>query len=166
MTRNEQIKSIFLEALELPGGTHTAAWTIEHCGGDLELAAEVTSLIDFNREMNQTTAIGARAAATPKVLRFGSYETDRLIGRGGTGAVYQAHRVDGDFDYTVAVKVMNASLANDEFLVKFQTERQALAMLNHPHITRLLDGGVTHDGDPYLVVEFVSGQNLTQHCDS
>ena len=169
MTRTERIKSLFFEALELPSETDPAAWTRQRCLGDPDLAAEVLSLLDCNREMKQATGFAAPVRAQPAVsrpLRFGCYETDRLLGRGGTGAVYQAHRVDGDFDYTVAVKVMNASLADNEFLRKFQTERQALAMLNHPHITRLLDGGITLDGDPYLVVEYVAGQTITRHCDA
>jgi len=81
------------------------------------------------------------------------------------GKVYLARRVDGQFDQTVALKVMAAHLAGEEFVRGFRNERQLLAALAHPNITRLLDGGVASSGDPYLVMEYIEGQPLDQYCD-
>jgi len=80
-------------------------------------------------------------------------------------AVYLAHRADGQFDHKVAVKVMAGYLAGPEFLRKFETERQVLAALHHDHITRLLDGGVSSAGDPYLITEYVEGETIDRYCD-
>ena len=79
--------------------------------------------------------------------------------------MYLARRDDGQFDQTVALKVMAAHLAGEEFARAFRNERQLLAALAHPHITRLLDGGVASSGDPYLVMEYVEGQPLDRYCD-
>jgi serine/threonine protein kinase len=79
--------------------------------------------------------------------------------------VYRAERADGQFDQTVALKVMAAYLAAPEFLRRFETERRLLASLHHPNITRLLDGGVSSSGDPFLVTEYVDGEPIDRHCD-
>jgi serine/threonine protein kinase len=80
-------------------------------------------------------------------------------------AVYRARRADGQFDQTVAVKIMAGYLADREFLRRFETERQLLASLNHDHITRLLDGGLSSAGDPFLVTEYIQGQTIDRYCD-
>src|ERR1035438_4504611 len=80
-------------------------------------------------------------------------------------SVYRACRVDGQFQQNVALKIMASYLAGDEFLRRFHTERQLLASLAHNHITRLLDGGVSPVGDPYLVTELVEGPTLDRYCD-
>jgi serine/threonine protein kinase len=82
---------------------------------------------------------------------------DRLLGRGGMGAVYLAHRADGEFAQKVAVKIIGLPFELDVLRERFRQERQILAGLNHPNITRLLDGGVTGDGQLYLVMEYVDG---------
>ena len=97
--------------------------------------------------------------------QFGAYRAVELIGRGGMSAVYRARRTDGQFDQTVALKIMASHLAGPEFLRRFLTERQLLASLNHNHITRLLDGGVSSTGDPYLITELVEGQTIDEYCD-
>ncbi len=96
---------------------------------------------------------------------FGAYRAVELLGRGGTSAVYRAQRADGQFDHVVALKVMAGYLAGSEFLKKFDTERRLLASLSHNNITRLLDGGVSANGDPYLITEFVDGMPLDLYCD-
>jgi len=84
------------------------------------------------------------------------------IGRGGMGDVYKAARAQGDFDQRVAIKVLQHS-ARQEF-ERFQVERRILARLEHPSIARLLDGGTTPDGRPYMVMEYVEGLPITQYC--
>src|SRR5450755_4999845 len=79
--------------------------------------------------------------------------------------VYRAERADGQFQQTVALKIMAAYLAGPEFLRRFETERQLLATLSHNNITRLLDGGVSSTGDPYLITEYIEGQPLDRYSD-
>ena len=88
---------------------------------------------------------------------FGHYELERQIGRGGMGAVYLAHRADREFQQRVAIKIIGMPLEPAEMRERFRRERQILAGLSHPNITRLLDGGVTDQGQLYLVMEFVDG---------
>jgi non-specific serine/threonine protein kinase/serine/threonine-protein kinase len=88
------------------------------------------------------------------------------IGRGGMGVVFRATRDDGDFTREVAIKLIAPELRSDEVLKRFRAERQILAMLEHPHIARLLDGGTAPDGGPYLVMEFVRGRTLLDYCDA
>lgn len=111
--------------------------------------------------------IGEQAAslsqATPGQQRFGRYEVVRRIGTGGMGAVYEAIRVD-DYHKKVALKIIKQGLDTDFARTRFLQERQLLASLEHPYIGRLLDGGETEDGSPYLVLEFVDGEPITLYC--
>ena len=95
--------------------------------------------------------------------RVGPYEIEALVGEGGMGRVFRAHRADGAFEQTVAVKVVRASLtlAGADVAARLRRERDVLAALDHPGIARLLDGGETDDGVPYLVTEFVDGAPIT-----
>jgi tetratricopeptide (TPR) repeat protein len=90
---------------------------------------------------------------------------DSLLGRGGMGVVYLAHRADGEFEQKVAIKLIDLPLATSTFRERFRQERQILAGLQHPYIARLLDGGVTANGDPYLVMEFVDGIPIHRYCE-
>jgi len=94
----------------------------------------------------------------------GPYRIDREIGRGGMGRVYRAERADGQFEQTVAIKVLKRGVDTDEVLRRFLRERQILAKLEHPNIARLLDGGATEDGRPFLAMEFVEGVSITEWC--
>ena len=81
------------------------------------------------------------------------------------GVVYLAERADGEFQQQVAIKLIDTSDSDDPRHQRFRTERQILAGLVHPNIARLLDGGLTDDGRPYLVMEHVDGVPITKHCD-
>jgi tetratricopeptide (TPR) repeat protein len=96
--------------------------------------------------------------------RIGAWEVVRLIGHGGMGSVFLARRADGAFTQEVALKLIRPGLASRQLVHRFRDERQALASLAHPRIARLLDGGTTEDGLPYLVMEHVEGANLEEHC--
>lgn len=98
--------------------------------------------------------------------RLGAYEIEAELARGGMGAVYRARRADASFDKKVAIKIMRPSLYSPEILERFHEERQILARLEHPNIARLLDGGATPEGIPYLVMEYIEGSNLIQYCES
>lgn len=97
--------------------------------------------------------------------RIGAYQLGREIGRGGMSVVYLAHRVDGAFEHEVAVKLITPALDTNEIGRRFKRERRILARLNHPNIARLLDGGRTADGWPYLMLEYVPGSPITEYCD-
>lgn len=92
--------------------------------------------------------------------QYGPFRVLHLLGRGGMGAVYLAERADGDFTQQVALKVLAPHLVDERFVERFRAERQLLAGLQHPHIVRLLDGGVSAHGEPYLVTEYIDGQAL------
>ena len=96
---------------------------------------------------------------------IGHYRVVREIGRGGMGTVFLAKRDDGEFQQEVAIKVVSSAFLGRESLRRFRQERQILAGLNHPNIARLLDGGVTDDGLPFLVMEYVAGDPLTEYAD-
>jgi serine/threonine protein kinase len=99
--------------------------------------------------------------------RIGAYEIERLLGAGGMGRVYLARRADADFRQQVAIKTLRAAEFGDqgeETIRRFRAERQILANLAHPGIARLLDGGVTKSGQPYLVMEYVDGLPVDEFC--
>lgn len=96
--------------------------------------------------------------------RVGPYELLEIVGRGGMGVVYLAERADRQFEKRVAVKLMPRGMESAEIERRFLAERQILATLEHPGIARLLDGQVTDDGHPYLVMEYVEGRPIDEYC--
>ena len=95
---------------------------------------------------------------------LGKYRLVRVLGRGGMGVVYLAERADEEFEHQVAIKLMPRGLETAETERRFRLERQVLARLEHPHIARLLDGGVTDEGYPFLVMEVVEGEPIDAWC--
>jgi serine/threonine-protein kinase len=104
--------------------------------------------------------LGARDLAG---LRVGAWTVTEKIGQGGMGAVYRAERHDGQFQQTVAIKFLKG-WATPQAIARLAEERQTLAALEHPNIARLIDGGATADGAPYLVMDFVNGVSITDYC--
>ncbi|HEY6549459.1 MAG TPA: serine/threonine-protein kinase, partial [Vicinamibacteria bacterium] len=98
-------------------------------------------------------------------VRLGPYVVDRRIGRGGMGVVYLGTRFEADFEQRVAIKVIARGTDTDAVARRFRTERRILAGLRHPNIARLLDGGTTPDGRPYLVLEHIQGERIDAYCD-
>lgn len=149
---------------------------IEHaCAGDGALRAELESLLG-----RYTDACGflhtpapdlaarlvaeARGAGSPQPLegkRVGPYRVLELLGCGGMGHVYLAERADGEFQQRVAIKLLRPGVEGEEPDRRFRIERQILAGLEHPHITRMLDGGLTDDGRPFFVMEYIDGTRST-----
>jgi serine/threonine-protein kinase len=99
-------------------------------------------------------------------LRIGAYKVLRELGHGGMGAVYLAARADDQYQKRVAIKVVKAGAFGEDAIRHFRRERQILASLDHPNIARLLDGGATDEGLPYLVMEHVEGQPIGRYCDT
>lgn len=161
----ERTEWLFHEARALPPGVDRRKWLEEQCGNDGGTLHEVQNLLNSHEAISR--AADSRPSIEPAVpaAQFGAYRAVRLLGRGGMSAVYLAHRTDGQFEQTVALKIMAGYLAGPEFLHRFEIERQLLASLGHNHITRLLDGGISSAGDPYLITEYVEGQNIDRFCD-
>ena len=124
-----------------------------------------TVLASLKEDLDDGRADGGRMAGG---TRIGPYAIEDLVGEGGMGRVFRAHRADGAFDQTVAVKVVRAALAlaGTDVSARLRRERDVLASLDHPSIARLLDGGETDDGVPYLVTEFVDGAPITDWADA
>jgi len=166
-----RIDDLFQAALDCtPEGRE--AFLATACDGDLALRHEVESLLAAYNE-NSFTSTPAFADAV-RVLEqtqavagtlIGSYRILREIGRGGMGTVYSAVRADDAFHKLVAIKVIRRGLDSDDIVHRFRSERQILATLDHPNITRLLDGGTTDDGLLYFVMELIEGEPIDTYCD-
>jgi len=158
-----RVESAFHRVLEAPEPAWPSVLEAQ-CAGDPALLAEVLSLLAAFQSARAPG--GERAPADPPPLprRIGPYQLDRLLGHGGMGAVHLAHRDDGQFRQEVAIKLIDLPLASDLFRERFRQERQILAGLAHPYIARLLDGGVTEDGDLFLAMEYVDGLPIARFC--
>jgi serine/threonine protein kinase len=164
--RFRQVRNVFDAALEREPPTRVA-FLEEACHGDQELKKEVEGLLAAH---DQTGDWLDASVPSPAVRRLegrqvGPYEILRLLGEGGMGAVYLAVRADGAFRKLVALKIVRPEAASAEVLRRFQQEREILASLDHPNIARILDGGETDDGLPYLVMEYVDGNPIDAYCD-
>jgi len=97
--------------------------------------------------------------------KIGPYEIKRLLGEGGMGAVYLANRVDGQFEQTVAFKFLRSGFYSLYLRERFNREKKILSRLNHPNIAGLLDGGITDEGSPYFIMEYIEGTAIHQYCE-
>lgn len=149
-----RIEAVCVSALDRPA-PERAAWITTECAGDEGLATEVHSLLeqldhepDF-LEHGIVARLSADQTLTPDTT-LGAFRVVRLLGRGGMGEVYLAHRdVDG-VAQPVALKVIRRGMATDEVLERFRLERRILASLHHPNVAQLIDAGATPDGRPYV----------------
>ncbi|MCY7353699.1 MAG: tetratricopeptide repeat protein [Lysobacter sp.] len=135
-------------------------------GTDPLLAGELEQLITLDNERGDFLSepyIPAQPSARPGTL-VGPYQLERLLGEGGMGQVWLAARADGLYQHRVALKLLRPGLADPNLRLRFTRERQILAMLEHPHIARLLNAGISNDGQPYLALEYVEGDPITDYC--
>ncbi len=169
MTPNrwKEVMVVLEQALERDPADR-ASFLSTACGADQGLRDEVESLLATDVEAGDflSEPVFGPYRGEPDGLeegaRLGSYRVLREIGRGGMGSVYLAVRVD-DYEKQVAIKVMGLGTAA-EIVRRFRAERQILANLDHPGIAKLLDGGTTENGLPYLVMEHVEGRPIDVHC--
>lgn len=160
-----EIKTLLDQVLDLPPDEREPFLT-SHCQQDQELITELRAYLDLEEEAEElfeTPIVDLIAGRPPEYRageRIGPYRLDGEIARGGMGVVYRASRVQGGFHQEVAIKVLKRGFDTGDFVRRFRTEQQILADLDHPHIVRLLDGGATDDGLPYLVMESVEGTRL------
>lgn len=165
-----RVTELFDALVGLPGEEQQARLA-ELPETDTPLRREIESLLDAARDVGDRFD---RAPLLPETLpspslverRVGPYLITREIGRGGMGTVYEAHRADDQYAKRVAIKTVTSANDRVEMQRRFQRERQLLARLEHRNIAALLDGGVTAEGLPYFIMEFVEGQPITVWCDA
>lgn len=163
------IKSIFFKAIELDGKDRET-YLNEVCKSP-ELKKEILTLIfahDKSENFLEDSIIACEPISDNSNLfigkTFGKYKIEKLIARGGMGLVYIGVRND-EVKQKAAVKIINPGVASGTVIKRFQNERQTLANLNHPNISRLLDGGITDDGIQFLVMEYIDGIPIDEYCD-
>ncbi len=171
--RWRRVEELFGGAMEVPAARREA-WVREASAGDAELAEEVLSLLASDAAAGEGFVAGQVAPAVAKLMeggglmgapvRVGPYRLVSELGRGGMGTVYLAERDDDQYQTQVAIKLVRRGMDTDLILHRFYRERQTLARLQHPHIARLLDGGTTPEGLPYIVMEYVKGTRITDYC--
>lgn len=160
----QRLEAIFFGALER-SPEERDAWLREACDGDEDLLAEARAVLEAHEAVE-----GGGPDDVPADRRIGTrvgvWRLERLLGRGGMGEVYLARRDDDQYDQEAAVKLVRSGLPTHEMIRRFRVERQILAHLEHPNIAALLDGGVTSDGQPYLVMQFVPGEPIDAYADA
>src|SRR5579859_4326231 len=164
---------VFNGALELPGGER-AAYLDRACAGDAALRQRVEELLKTSEEscdyLEGPDAVPAgtvRFSLVPAEQagnRIGRYKLLQQIGEGGCGVVYMAEQVE-PVRRKVALKVIRLGMDTKSVVARFEAERQALAMMDHPNIAKVLDAGATETGRPYFVMELVRGIKITDYCD-
>ncbi len=168
-------KALFLEAAAMDDPAARAALVVERCGEDTELLARVNALLAANDRAlaNAGTASVAGAEPTaeyldrdekPGVVIAGKYTLIEPIGEGGMGSVWRAKQTEPVKRF-VAVKLIKAGMDTKQVLARFDAERQALALMDHPNIAKVLDGGL-HEYRPFFVMELVKGVPITDYCDA
>ena len=162
--RWEQMKDLFAKALEQAPGERME-FLRQACGGDQALLAELEKLLS-SHDSNQSASDEGTSDHEPTEQRIGPYRLLRQIGVGGMGAVYLAVRADETFNKRVAIKLVREGVDTQSVLKRFRQERQILAPLDHPNITKLLDGGTTDEGRPYFVMDYVEGTRIDEYCDT
>jgi serine/threonine protein kinase len=160
--RWRQVREVLYAATERERGARQS-FLQESCGEDAELRQEVERLLAALDESDAFLEPANPGAWELPGARIGPYVILEQAGQGGMGTVYRAVRRD-DYQQEVAVKLVKREVETEFLLERFRQERQALALLNHPNIARLLDGGTTPDGRPYLVMEWVEGTVITEYC--
>jgi len=166
---HERVRDLFGRALELDRAER-APFLDAECGADRALRERVEALLgaaDDERFLTAPTAPGHALASKseegPGTL-IGPYRLIRQIGEGGFGIVFLAEQLH-PVTRRVALKIIKLGMDTKQVVARFEVERQALAMMDHPHIARVIDAGATETGRPYFVMEYVPGRAITHYCD-
>jgi serine/threonine-protein kinase len=165
-----ELAALFDELVEL-ASAQRASRLGEIARDDPTMAAELAALLDADEDGNalldadaSSVVPGLRDDAAPSDRRAGPYRLLRPLGEGGMGVVWLAERTDGAYEQQVAVKLLKRGMDTNAILRRFLQERRILARLHHPHIVRLVDGGMSADGRPFYVMDYVDGETITQHA--
>jgi serine/threonine protein kinase/tetratricopeptide (TPR) repeat protein len=178
MPESASEQSIFLNALALPAGAQRSAFLDEACRNNPGLRAEVEALLAAHGRLGgslpSTTGQGTAAAVPPRpddqaadaagTVLAGRYKLLEPIGEGGMGTVWMSQQTE-PVRRLVAVKLIKPGMDSKQVLARFEAERQALALMDHPNIAKVLDAGALPDGRPFFVMELVKGTTITKFCD-
>ena len=176
----QKIETIIDRALEF-SAEERKRFIDEQCGNNEQLKGEVTLLLEsiadsegwledpenYKKEFYEEISEDVESLASGQSIiakKVGSYTIKEKIGEGGMGSVYLADRSGNDFDHQVAIKIIRSGKATDENIRRFKREQHILASLNHSGIARLFDGGVTSEGSPYIIMEYVNGIPIDEYC--
>jgi tetratricopeptide (TPR) repeat protein len=170
--RQSHAKSVFLNAVDLATPAERRAYLDEECGDDESLRGEVEDLLrhfgQVGTFLESTPDLGATALERPigegAGTVIGPYKLLEPIGEGGFGMVFLAEQAQ-PVRRQVALKVLKPGMDTRQVVARFEAERQALALMDHPHIAKVLDGGTTESGRPFFVMELVRGTPITDFCD-
>ncbi len=170
-----KVENLFIEAAQLPP-TERGGFVKAACGEDEEILDEVLSLLRYDTRAPDVgdalqSGAGSVLSGPPPGLSLegtllGPWRVERELGRGGMSVVYLAVRADGQFAKRVAIKLIKRGMDTAAVVDRLRRERSILAALDHPSIARLLDGGTTPDGLPYIVMEYVEGLPIDKWCDA
>jgi serine/threonine protein kinase len=181
VTDPKRVQAVFLAAVADPSSAGRAAVLDRECGPDADLRRRVEALLQAHDEpgsfLDRPAGAGTGAyapdpdaspapppeAETPGT-RIGPYKLLQVIGEGGMGAVWMAEQHE-PVRRMVALKVIKAGMDSAQVVARFEAERQALAVMDHPNIAKVFDGGTTELGRPYFVMELVKGTLITKYCD-
>jgi serine/threonine protein kinase len=166
-------RELFIEALRKDGPAARSAFLDVACAANAELRLRVERLLKEHerqeRLIQDASPPGAQATVLTSVsegpgVQIGPYKLLQQIGEGGMGVVFMAEQTE-PVERRVAIKIVRLGMESRQVLARFDAERHALAVLDHPNIARVLDAGTTSTGRPYFVMELVKGEPLTKYCD-
>src|SRR4030095_14495963 len=177
-------KAVFCRAVEITDPEERRQFLNQECGTDKLLRERVEGLLGVSKpsgDFFEKCAPALNAASTdadpsfsgrewdfepetPETSRIGAYKLLQRIGEGGCGVVYMAEQ-DQPIRRRVALKIIKLGMDTRNVIARFEAERQALALMDHPNIARVLDAGATETGRPYFVMELVYGVKITEYCD-
>ena len=173
MNETPSLDSIFLDAVEIESPEERLAYLRKVCSDDSKLLQQVEKLLDahfqngsiLDSSLGCETLLNDTASPEQPGTRIGNYKLLQQIGEGGFGVVYMAEQC-APVQRMVAIKIIKLGMDSKQVVARFEAERQALAMMDHPNIARVLDGGTTENGRPYFVMDLVRGVPLTEYCDT
>ncbi len=164
----QQAKEVFLDALNHDEGDSRDEFLDRVCGEDTALRRRVESLITAHQLpdsiLDRTEALPKDQSLEHAGQMIGPYKILQRIGEGGMGTVYMADQKQ-PVKRRVALKIIKPGMDTKQVMARFEAERQALAMMDHPNIAKVLEAGTTENGRPYFVMELVKGVPITQYCD-
>lgn len=169
--RRRRLSELLDQALELDDEVREQWLASLAHGPDAAFAEELRAVLAGEQDADYSNFLSGLAPAPPggRAMigrRVGAYVIESEIGSGGMGSVWRATRADGQFESYVAIKFVHAAWLGRAGEQRFRREGRLLARLNHPRIARLIDAGVLEDGQPYLVLEYVSGEPIDAFCES
>src|SRR5213594_3323000 len=177
MPSQEREEALFRAAVELTPGARRQAFLDQACVGDPALRQRLEALLAAHEQPDGVLPTQAETARPDMEVEFadeprdeavgqtiGRYKLLEKVGEGGCGVVYVAEQTE-PVRRRVALKVIKLGMDTRQVVARFESERQALAMMDHPNIAKVLDAGSTDQGRPYFVMELVRGIRITDYCD-